>query len=135
MAAVIEENLISWLLADSTIGNAVGSRVFDNQLANDKGDFIFVQQEDSGYEDCLDDSSGGQPFRRFYSVECWSEDLSRARVLGQRVQAYAHLYTGTFGDTTVKRIFAASQSEDYQPKADGSSDSFHGVFLRLEVIP
>lgn len=133
--AVLEENLRTWLMADATIASYIGSRVFDSQLANDEGDFIFFQLAETGYEDALDDSSGGLPFRRVYDVECWSDDLARSRVLGQRVQSYAHLYTGTFGDTTVKRIFAANQDEEYQPKGDGSGSCFHSTNLRLEVIP
>lgn len=133
--AAIDENLVDWLLADSTLAGYVGSRVFVNGLSNDPGDFIFVRQSGSGFEDCLDDGAGNEPFRRFYDVECWSDDLDVSRAIGQRVQTYAHLYTGTFGETTVKRVFAADQDEDYQPKADGSKNSFHGTFLRLEVVP
>jgi hypothetical protein len=133
--AVLEENLRTWLLADSTIASYVGSRVFINTLNNDKGDFIFIRQSGSGFEDALDDSAGGLPFRRTYDLDVWCEDVDISRTLGQRVQTYAHLYTGTFGDTTVKRVFAADQDEDYVPKGDASRDSFHGTFLRLEVIP
>ena len=133
--AALEENLRTWLLADSTIAGYVGSRVFVNTLDNDDGDFIFVRQSGSDYEDCLGDTAGSEPFRRTYDLEVWSDDLDVSRTLGQRVQVYAHLYTGTFGATTVKRVFAADQDEDYVPKNDGSKNSFHGTFLRLEVIP
>lgn len=133
--AALEENLVKWLLADTTITSYVGSRVYVNTLGSDRGDFIFLRQSGSGYEDCLSDAAGSEPFRRFYDVECWSDDLANSRTLGQRVQTVAHLHTGTVGDTTVKRIFAADQDEDYVPKGDGSRESFHGTFLRMEVIP
>lgn len=133
--ATFEENTVTQIRADATLKSYVGDRVYVNQLGSSEGDFIFLQQSDTGFEDALDDSSGGTPFRRFYDAECWSENLSNAIAMGNRLQSYLHLYTGTWGASTVKRVFAASQSEDYEPKGNGSRESFHGRFVRLEVIP
>ena len=132
--ATFEENLVTQIRADTTLKGYVGDRVFVNQLSDGEGDFIFLQQSDTGYEDALEDAAGGSPFRRFYDVECWSDKLENAIAIGNRLQVYFHLYTGTFGDTTVKRIFAPNQDEGYEPKGIASTDSFHGRFLRLEVI-
>lgn len=132
--ATTSENLRDWLMADSNIAPRVATRVYDNCLVLSDGAYIWFQLLDTEYEDALDDSAGAAAFRKIYSVECWSELESDAETLGNLVQAKAHLFTGTFGDATVKRIFAPGQSADYEPQGQGSQESWKGHFLRLEIV-
>jgi hypothetical protein len=129
-----EEHLRKFLLADSSIAGAVGSRVSFNVVPQDKDvPYIFFQQEGSTDDAALDDSAG-TPTRPRYALECWADKPSDAISLKNLLQAKLHKHRGTFGDTTVKGIFAEDVDDEYVPMGNGSDDGLHGCHLFAEVV-
>lgn len=132
--ATLAENLKTFLLADTTVKQLVGSRVHYNHVPQGKGyPFIFYQQSGSSDDAALDDSPGA-PFRLRFTVECIDTDLARCRTLVNRVQAITNKHRGTVGAQTVQAIFAAEQDDEYVPRGIGSDDGEHVAALSLEVI-
>jgi hypothetical protein len=135
VAKTMEENLATLVLGDSTLSNAIGSRLAYNHVPQtDQIPYGFFQQtgtvDDSGIGD-----SAGLPTRFQYTLEFWDTDALRAKATGRRAQQLLNKYRGTFGDSTVQAIYADSQDDNYTPRGIMNDSGFHGSFLSLEVVP
>ena len=129
-----EENMRTFLLASDAIKAAVSTRVAYNRVPQDKDTpYIFFQQQGAEDDISLGDSAG-MPTRPRYAVECWDDSPSGAIALKNLVQARLHKHRGTFGDTTVKGVFASDADDEYIPNGDGGDDGLHGVALFAEVV-
>jgi hypothetical protein len=128
-----EKNLKDFLLASDSI-KAVVKAVSYNHVPQDKDTpYIFFQQSGATDDIALDDSAG-TPTRPRYAVECWADNPPDAISLKNLVQARLHKHRGTFGDTTVKGIFAEDVDDEYVPMGNGSDDGLHGAALFAEVV-
>lgn len=132
--ATTPENLRTFLLADSSIANEVGSRIAYNIVPEDKGSpYIFFQQSGATDDIALDDSAGA-PNRPQFVVECYAETPSRAIVIKNLVHARLHKYRGTFGDTTTRGIFAEDVSDAYIRNGDGGDEGLHASTINVEIV-
>ena len=131
--ATTEENLRTCLLDSSDIKAAVKA-VSYNFVPQDKDTpYIFFQQSGATDDVSLGDSAG-TPTRPRYAIECWAENPYDAISLKNLVQSRLHKYRGTFGDTTVKGIFAEDVDDNYIPNGNGGDDGLHGAALFAEVV-
>lgn len=132
----IDENLKTFLQADSNITRKVGTRVYENFVPKSLiAPFIFFVQTGDDDELCLDDSPGSGPFRYRFSVECVGQSLRDSRTLATLVRSRLNkLASGTtFGDSTVQGCFAENQSDSYEARTEFTG--FHVAALDVEVIP
>ncbi len=129
-----EENLRAFILADANIKASVATRVSYNKVPQDKDvPYIFFQQQGADDSPVLDDSPRA-PLQPRYAIECWAATPASAVALKNLVQPRLNLYRGTFGDTTVKGIFAADADDEYVPLGDGGDSGLHGVAIVAEVV-
>lgn len=129
-----EEHMRKFLLADTSIAAAVGTRVSYNYVPQDKdAPYIFFQQSGATDDIALGDSAS-VPTRPTYAVECWADNPADAIALKNLVQARLHKHRGTFGDTTVKGIFAADVDDDYVPNGNGEDAGMHSASLLAEIV-
>jgi hypothetical protein len=134
MAATIEENLSALILSDTTLKNAIGSRLAYNHVPQlDDIPYGFFQQNGSTDDSGIGDAAG-LPTRFLYALEFWDTDALRVKATGRRAQQLLHKYRGTFGDTTVQAIFAESQDDNYEPRGIMDDSGFHGSFLNVEIV-
>lgn len=129
-----EENLVRFLLADSTVTAKVGNRVDFNHVPESDGTpYIFFQQQGASDSPALDDTAR-TPYRPRYAIECWAVTPADAVELKNILQGKLHLYHGTFGSGTVQGIFAEDVSDEYEYAGDGSDNGYYGVALSAEVV-
>lgn len=129
-----EANMRTFLLADASIAAAVGPRVSYNHVPQDKDvPYIFFQQSGATDDIALGDSAG-TPTRPRFAVECWADRPASAIELKNLVHARLHKHRGTFGDTTVKAVFAEDVDDEYIPNGNGADDGLHGASLFAEVV-
>lgn len=132
--ATTEENLVTFLLADSTVTAKVGNRVDFNHVPESDGTpYIFFQQQGASDAPVLDDSAR-TPLRPTYAIECWAMTPADAVTLKNILQGKLHLYRGTMGSQTVKGIFAEDASDEYVYAGDGGDGGYHGVAIFAEVV-
>lgn len=131
--ATTEENMVTFLNASASIKEAV--RIISyNKVPQDKSTpYIFFQQSGADDDIALDDSAG-VPTRPQYDIEAWDDTPAGAIEVKNLVHARLHKHRGTFGDTTVKGIFAANVDDEYVPNGAGDDDGLHGAFFRAEVV-
>lgn len=128
-----EKNLKAFLLADSSIKAAVKA-VSYNSVPQDKDTpYIFLQQSGATDDVALGDSAG-VPTRPRYAVEIWASNPADAIEVKNLVQARLNKHRGTFGDTTVKGIFASDVDDEYIPNGNGEDAGLHGAALFAEVV-
>jgi hypothetical protein len=131
--ATTEENMVTFLLASDSIKAAVKA-VSYNHVPQDKDTpYIFFQQAGGSHDAALDDSQV-TPTRPRYAIECWASNPFDAIALKNLVQPRLNMYRGTFGDTTVKGIFAEDVDDEYIPNGNGDDDGLHGASLFAEVV-
>lgn len=128
-----EENMRAHLFGDADI-KATARAISYNHVPQDKETpYIFFQQSGANDDAAMDDSNG-VPTRPRYAVECWDATPAGAIELKNLVQARLNKYRGTFGDTTVKGIFAEDVDDNYVPGGSGGDDGLHGAHLEAEVV-
>lgn len=128
-----EEHMRKFLLADSSIKDTVKAVSYNKVPQNKDTPYIFFQQSGADDDVALDDSPG-EPTRPQYAIECWDRTPAGAIALKKLVHARLNKHRGTFGDTTVKGIFAANVDDDYVPNGNGDDDGLHGSFFIAEVV-
>lgn len=132
--ATLAQNLRAVLIGDTTLKEYVGARVHDSYAPDpDRGYFIAYAQTGNVDDMALDDSAG-QPTRTQFAVEIHGDDLGVVGTIAERCQAILHKMRGTFGDTTVKGVFAESMSKDYIPKAVQGDQVRSWMALAVEVV-
>lgn len=133
--ATLEENLKTFLQADTTVKEIVGNRISYNHVPQSSDTpYIFFQQTGTTDDDGIGDSPGA-PTRYQYALECWDRDVLRAKRLGLRVQTILNKYIGAIGDQTVQAIYAPTQDDNYVARGILDDEGFHGAFLNVEVVP
>jgi hypothetical protein len=132
--ATTEENLRTFLLAGTGIAAAVGDRIAFNSIPQGKGTpRIFFQQSGSVDDTAMDDSAGA-PTRPQFTIEVYDSKPEGAVAVKKLVQNCLHKHRGTFGDTTVKGIFAADVADNYTPNGLGEDAGLHWAALIAEVV-
>ena len=132
--ATTEENLRAFLLAGTSIADAVGTRIAFNKFPQTKGTpRIFFQQSGSVDDIAMDDSAGA-PTRPQFTIEAYDSTPEGAVALKRLVQDRLHKHRGAFGDTTVKGIFAADVADNYTPNGLGEDAGLHWAALIAEVV-
>ncbi len=119
------------LLADSAIANKVGRKV--HQATVPEGEefgppFVFFKRTSVVFERTLG-TTGADPFRWFFDVDCVGLNLDEAQELADEIRGYDG-YSGTFADTTCKGIFVDDQTDEYETQFGD-----HVASLSVEVIP
>ena len=129
-----EENMRTFLLSDSDIAQAVGPRVAYNNFGQTKGNpRIFFQQTGAADDVAMDDPAG-EPTRPQYTIEAIDSTPEGAVALKKLVHAKVNKARGTFGDTTVKGIFAADVADNYSPNGLGEDAGQHWAAFIAEVV-
>jgi hypothetical protein len=129
-----EENLATFVMSNSSIKTATGGRIAYNHVPqDDETPYIFFQQQGADNDVALDDLQT-TPNRPRYAIECWADNPADAIALKNLIQPHLNCYRGTFGDTTVKGIFAKDADDEYVPNGAGDDDGLHGVALIAEVV-
>lgn len=134
--AAIDENMRTFLLAQSSVHSAVNERVHQNHVPQEgppDPPYIYYAITGTADDAAIDDSAGG-PTRYFFGVECWGTTVKESRDLATNVQAALNKHRGTFGDTTVKGVFAADAADDYEPRGHSGDEGLHVSALAVEVV-
>lgn len=132
--ATTEENLRTFLLSDTNIAALVGPRVAYNNLAQTKPNPRIFFQQTGAVDDVAMDDSAGVPTRPQYTIEAIDDTPEGAIVLKNLVHAKVNKHRGTFGDTTVKGIFAADVADNYAPNGLGEDGGQHYAAFVAEVV-
>jgi hypothetical protein len=133
--------LRDFLLADSTIANSVGSRVYQGTApqADDRDHLIlpFIWFTRTATEDArsLDAAAGLAAFSETFSLEVVDTDIDKSQTIATNVRSRLNNYRGSFSDSTVKGIFVDAQSDGYEPMSIPADTGFHVPALLVEVIP
>lgn len=135
MAKTQDENLITFLLGDSSIAAKLGTRLTFNHFPADtafpRAYFTRTATERDG---CLDDAAGDAPTRERFQLELQTEDQRQTEDLRKLVEARLNCYRGTFGDTTVSGIFAEQQNSGHDPRGTGRDNGLFTATFDVEVI-
>ena len=131
----LAENLRNKFINTGAIQALIGPRMYqDHPLQGPPRPFIFFQRSSVRHERALDDAQGEAPFSHSFDVECVADRDSQAEALSDAVRTLDG-FTGTLGDTTIKRLFVDDQSDDYVPVGAGSDSGRFVKALRMEVFP
>lgn len=131
------ENLIAFLLDDSSLSASLGTRC--NQIRGLQ-EFtypfcvLFRTGTDGDTERTVDQSVGTAPFRKFYDIEVVSDDVDEAADIAERVKAYADGYSGAFGDTTIQGLFIEDHDDDYQARAVAGDEAVYVQALQAQLV-
>lgn len=130
----IGEDLLTYLLADSSIASAVGTRCHQNKAPHGyDGQYIWFGRAATENADAIDDAAGTAPFRQYFDVECCSDDIDEAIDLADLVKA-KHLARGSFGAGTIQGVFVTDHADDYIPRGVNSDEGMHVAALQLELV-
>lgn len=135
MAKTQDDNLITFLLGDSSIAAKVGARVHFNHVPPDTNfpriHFIRTATERDG---CLDDAAGSAPTRERFQLDIQARDERDTEDLRKLVEARLNCYRGTFGDTTAAAIFAEQQNSGYESRTTGQDNGIYTATFDVEVM-
>jgi len=131
------ENLVTFLLADSSLSTSLGTRCNQIRALQDFAypfAVLFRTGTDGDSERTLNQGVGVSPFRKFFNLEVVSDDIDEAADIAERVKAYADGFGGTFGDTTIQGIFIEDHDDDYQSRAVLDDEAVYIQALQLELV-
>lgn len=129
-----DENLTSFVLADSSIAAKLGSRMYFNKVPQGAAfPYAHFTRTGSAREGCLDDAAGSAPSTENFSLDIYSNQREEAEELRKLFEARLNCYRGTFGDTTAFAIFAEQQSSRHDPRGSGADEGIHAASLAVEV--
>lgn len=135
MAKTQDENLISFVLGDSSITAKIGQRMHFNRVPSDTPfPRMFFVRTGTSRDGCLDDAAGSVPNRENFLVEIHANDPRDAEDLRKLAEARLNCYRGTFGDTTAAAIFAEDQTSAHEPRGIGRDEGIHFAILAVEVL-
>lgn len=135
MAKTQDENLITFVLADSSIAAKVGTRMHFNVIPQDT-DFprLLFERTGSSREGCLDDAAGVAPTNETFLMEVNATTPEDAEDIRKLLESRLNCYRGSFGDTTCHAIFAEDQSSRHEPRGVGRDAGVFFAALAVEVI-
>ena len=132
--ATVSEDLKTFTIADSTVGALVADRMHELHVPQTSlKPYIYYSRIGTEDERAMDSAAGDAPFRHQYIVECWGTTPSMADSIADAVRDRLNNYRGTLGSRTVQGVFVQSQSDDYDPRSDGSDRGFFLNALTVEV--
>lgn len=135
MAKTQDENLITFVLGDSSIAQKIGPRMHFNRVPADTGfPRIFFIRTGSSRDGCIDDAAGSAPTRENFLLEIHANDPRDAEDIRKLAEARLNCYRGAFGDTTAAAIFAEDQTSAHEPRGLGRDEGIHFAILAVEVI-
>lgn len=124
------KNFRQFLLADANIAAKVGTRVWEDHVAQVPGvetfPFIWLQKRQGLSVDVIDSAAGTEPFDFTFDVECVANDQRQAKILCELLNARCNFYRGAFGSATALGVFVRDQNGDYEPKSVGDDS---GLFI------
>jgi hypothetical protein len=132
--------LRDFLLEDSTIKAAVGSRVYQGSApqADDQNHllipFIWFTRTTTDDARSLDSAAGAAAFSETFSLEVVDVDIDKSQTIATNVRSRLNNYRGSFSDSTVKGIFVDAQADGYEPLSIPADAGFHVPALLVEVI-
>ena len=141
--AEVDENLKTFLQADSSIARKVGTRIHENHVPinpvtgefTSQVPFIYFAQEGEIRDDCLDDTVGTLPTGWRFALEVVAQSIRDARTIAALVVARLHLATGTFGSGTIQVAYCEDQADGYQERSGATDRGFHVSSFAVEVFP
>lgn len=139
--ADVATRLRDFLLADSTIKNAVGARVYQDSApqADSQNNlilpFIWFTRTFTADARTLDSAVGEDAFSETFALEIVDTNIEVSQSLATYVRNRLNNYRGAFSDSTVKGIFVDSQSDTYEPLSIPADSGFYIPALSVEVIP
>lgn len=134
--ATVDEDLKTYLQADTSIQRQVGTRVHENHVPmSPVVPFLFFVRTGDETFDALDDSQGVAPNMVRFAVECVGRNIKESSALATLVKARCHkALKATMGSRTATS-FCEDQADDYTPRAGGGDTGFHISALQVEVYP
>lgn len=135
MAKTQDENLITLVLADTSIKGMIGDRMHFGHVP-ETTPFPRIRFERTGTmrDGCLDDAAGDDPTRENFLVEIQARDEREAETLKGLVIDRLNCYRGSFGDTTCQGIFAEDWSSAHQQRGGGTDAGLWIVTGPVEVV-
>ena len=135
MAKTQDENLITFVLGDTSIAAKVGDRMAFNVIPQeDIFPRILFVRTGSEREGCLDDAAGAAPTTESFLLEVNATNEADAEDLRKLLETRLNCYRGTFGDTTAAGIFAENQTSRHEPRGIGRATGVFFAALAVEVI-
>lgn len=134
--ADIAQNLITYLLTNSSISTAVGgNRICQTHVPQEfTGDCIWFGRNDVADNDCLDAQAGDDPFEHYFDLECISATEDGALALAALVKG-RFPYRGTMGTQNVQGAFCEGQEDDYESRAIDSDSGLFYCAMKLTLAP
>jgi uncharacterized protein YheU (UPF0270 family) len=131
------ENLIAFLLDDSSLSSSLGTQVGQMRALQEweyPQAIVFRTGTDGDTDRTLDQAVGIKPFRQFYDIEIVSDDVDEAVDIADRVKVIADGFNGTFGATTCQGIFVEDHDDSYQPRGVDEDEAVYIQALRVEIL-
>ena len=135
MANTTTQNLVAFLLADSSIAALVATRIYIGHVPQaSTTPYIYVaKRAEEPWDDI--DAIAYNPFREIIAVECWGDagDVFGTTGLGHLVRVRCQGYAGTIGTGTVQRIEVVDADDDYAPRGSSGDEGLDFVVLDLTI--
>ena len=130
--ADIDENLRTFLLADSTL-SAITTSIHINRVPESKTNpYVWIQTSDSETELNLDGSTG--PTTTTFNIEAPSTSLDNAKDMQAAIKNKLHGHTGTLGTQQVAFCRIDNLDDAYISRQDfGDFEDFHISALTLFI--
>lgn len=110
--ATIEANIRTLLIADGTISGLIGSRFYSVENPQDPTYPLINLERLSGVRQySMDGQTGPTPGR--FEINCYSDTLNGARVLGEAVRSKLSGFAGTAGSGTIHGAFLQDSEDIY----------------------
>jgi hypothetical protein len=129
----MKSGLVSLLLAQSTITDLVGSRIYISN-APQKAIFphVIITQMSSNENTALDGGSGQLRFLSF-DIDCKAKTSLAASNLAKVIREFIDDYSGTAGSDTIGAVIMNDEADDYEPPSDASDTGVYVVTLDLDI--
>lgn len=134
MAKTQDENLITFLLGDASIAQAVGARVFFNHAGGEEFPRIVFTRVGTSRDGAIDDAAGAAPNRETFRLEIRDPNPRKVEDLRKLVEARLNCYRSTFGDTTVAGIFAEDESSAHESYGAGDEQGLAAAYINAELV-
>lgn len=124
IVADIDENLRTFLLADSTL-SAITNSIHINRVPENKTNpYVWIQTTDQEADLCIGGESA--PQTTSFDIEATSTDLNKTKDMQAAIRSALHGYSGTFGTQTVAFIRIDSIDDSYISRQQfGDLESLH----------
>ena len=133
--ATVDENLIAFVIADTSIKAKIGDRMFHGHIPqNTLFPRIIITRTGTFLDGALDDAAGSDPNRETFTLEIQARDERDAETLRGLVVDRLNCYRGSFGDTTCQGIFAADFASAHIPEGTGTDIGIWTVTGPVEVV-